>query len=738
MRRNEEEQIAQLQQKCKTQRNKIKRLNEKVRKRNKKITALNNMIEDLKKSNKINNEEAQILKECAGPEDFLKRQIAKSRGLPVEKKYSEEVRKFALTLHFLSPKAYNFVRQTYNTCLPHARTLSKWYEHVNAEPGFTKEAFDTLKRKVGESENTVVCSLIFDEMAIRKDLIWDPISKKYYGRIDYGHNIDSDGVGEAKQSLVILLNCINGSWKLPIGYFYINSLSGEQKTVLIQTALKLCQDVGVKIVSITCDGPATNFSMFECLGINLIEDQNQTSFEHNGSRIHAFIDPCHAIKLVRNTFGDFKVFIDNCGRTIDFKYLEILLELQDQQGLHLATKISKAHILFQKQKMKVKLATQLFSNSVADALEYCRSKLKINEFEDSAGTINFINLMNDIFDVLNSHSIRPPGWKKAMCPENIGLVKALFDSATHYIASLRFLSGEVVIKSRRRTGFIGLMINMKSALDLYEYLVNDTQILKYIPVYKVSQDHIELFFSAIRARGGFNNNPNAVQFRAAYKKLLIRAEIRDGGVGNCVPLEQVNILTCSSKNPVESINELTEKQSLVEIDEDHSDLYESYVEYIGTDLDEYSESVVEYISGFVTRKLSRSLKCEKCVALLSGEKNVDSLIWLKTRGGLKYAAKDVQDITKRTEKLVKPLLRDKTKPENYYLYVFRFLTEFYNTHNIFCISNDPDHNANHRFLLIKSVIKVYLDIRFRYHGVKLNEKVSQRTFLNKLILFRNE
>lgn len=96
---------------------------------------------------------------------------------------------------------------------------------------------------------------------------------------------------------------------------------------------------------------------------------------------------------------------------------------------------------------------------------------------------------------------------------------------------------------------------MNSALTLYNYLVEDSKILKYIPLYKVSQDHIELFFSAVRARGGFNNNPNAVQFRAAYKKLLVRAEIRDDGIGNCTPLEQITILTCSSKNPITSLNE---------------------------------------------------------------------------------------------------------------------------------------------------------------------------------------
>lgn len=68
--------------------------------------------------------------------------------------------------YFLSPKAYEFVRREYNTCLPHQRTLSKWCQNIDAEPGFCQEAFEALKTKVQTSDVPVVCSLIFDEMSI--------------------------------------------------------------------------------------------------------------------------------------------------------------------------------------------------------------------------------------------------------------------------------------------------------------------------------------------------------------------------------------------------------------------------------------------------------------------------------------------------------------------------------------------------------------------------------------------
>lgn len=357
-----------------------------------------------------------MLEECAGPKDFLKRQLAKYKGLPLQRKYSEEIRKFALTLHFLSPAAYNFIRNSYNTCLPHTRTLSKWYQKLDAEPGFTKEAFDTLKLKAQMSDRKVLCTLVLDEMSIRKSLIWNPRKQKYYGRVDMGVDFDSDSLDEASQCLVFLLTCINGSWKLPVGYFFITSLTGEQKCNLVQICLQMSEVAGVNVVALTCDGPATNFSMLESLGCkNIAQNPEITKFKYSESTVNVFIDPCHAVKLVRNAFGERRVFFDAQNRKIDFKFIESLHQLQEDQNLHLATKLTKAHVQFFKQKMKVRLATQLLSNSVADALQFCEQKLKLPQFQGCSGTINFIRSLNDLFDILNSHSMRPPGWKKDMC-----------------------------------------------------------------------------------------------------------------------------------------------------------------------------------------------------------------------------------------------------------------------------------------------------------------------------------
>jgi len=61
------------------------------------------------------------------------------KSLDNQRDYDESIRKFALTLHFYSAKAYKFVREQFNKALPHENTLYKWCCKLNGNPGFTEE-----------------------------------------------------------------------------------------------------------------------------------------------------------------------------------------------------------------------------------------------------------------------------------------------------------------------------------------------------------------------------------------------------------------------------------------------------------------------------------------------------------------------------------------------------------------------------------------------------------------------
>lgn len=65
--------------------------------------------------------------------------------------------------------------------------------------------------------------------------------------------------------------------------------------------------------------------------------------------------------------------------------------------------------------------------------------------------------------------------------------------------------------------------------------------------YKLSQDHIETFFSAIRNRGSFYNNPTA-WFKTAVKRLLVKADVRILYNNNCQLLDNTKIMTLNNNN----------------------------------------------------------------------------------------------------------------------------------------------------------------------------------------------
>ena len=83
-----------------------------------------------------------------------------------------------------------------------------------------------------------------------------------------------------------------------------------------------------------------------------------------GKNILAYLDPPHLIKLTRNTLGDYGTLMDADGGIIKWEYIVKLNELQKQEGFVLANKLKQEHIDFYKNKMKVKLASQVSKGSL--------------------------------------------------------------------------------------------------------------------------------------------------------------------------------------------------------------------------------------------------------------------------------------------------------------------------------------------------------------------------------------
>lgn len=160
-------------------------------------------------------------------------------------------------------------------------------------------------------------------------------------------------------------------------------------------------------------------------------------------------------------------------------------------------------------------------------------------------------------------------------------------------------------------------------MKLYSLLIVPKK-LKFLPIYKFSQNHLELFFGAIRSHGGYNNNPTARQFRSSYRKLIIHATIRDGGLGNCIPQDQIGVLNTSSvqiKEPTDFINETCLLRNIdVELDAEQLHLQDHNYIANTNSLSSFSEEAISYKAGFVAHQLESKIKCDVCVNALFGEK----------------------------------------------------------------------------------------------------------------------
>ena len=141
-------------------------------------------------------------------------------------------------------------------------TIRRWYSAIDGNPGFTQEAFDSLKVKVADANEKgedIVWSLMLDEMSIMRHLDFD--GKRVVGYVDVGTHVDDDSLPEATEALVFLVVCLNGSWKVPIAYFLIHGLSGVERANIVKQCLEKLHEVGVKVVGLICDGPSCHMSM---------------------------------------------------------------------------------------------------------------------------------------------------------------------------------------------------------------------------------------------------------------------------------------------------------------------------------------------------------------------------------------------------------------------------------------------------------------------------------------------
>ncbi|XP_072750897.1 uncharacterized protein [Anoplolepis gracilipes] len=139
-----------IKEKDQERKKKMKRLHDVNKRYKKRIVSLKEMVKHLNTKGLVSHDAGDALTSMMSQatNNKLVKLLKKRIG-----KYSEEIRSFALTLHFYSPKAYNYIRKTWGKqFLPHSSTIRKWYQVINGSPGFTKEALIAIITRASQKK----------------------------------------------------------------------------------------------------------------------------------------------------------------------------------------------------------------------------------------------------------------------------------------------------------------------------------------------------------------------------------------------------------------------------------------------------------------------------------------------------------------------------------------------------------------------------------------------------------
>lgn len=735
----------------------VKILSQHVKRLKVSVSSLRTVISELKKNKMIGDDCAVMLNQY---EDFkpqlLKRMSVNTGGSVNRSKYPPELRSFAITLHFYSPKAYNFVRKKFNLALPHPSVIRSWYSSVDANPGFSVECFNALKLKSEQAKQKgekLICALMVDEMSLKKSCTRsrDGVTR---GHVDLGIDSESNDLSDCKDALVFMIVPLKGNWKIPIAYFFINGMSADTKSALIRQALIRLHDVSVEICSLTLDGPPEHFSTVAKLGAVLESTSNTKPFFYHPAdknhKVYVVFDPCHMLKNIRNCIGDLKILKDQENNFIKWEYIENLSALQESEGLRLGNRLRKSHIDYRKMVMKVYLAAQTLSSSVADAIEFCEKVLQLPEFKGSAPTVRFIRAVDRIFDFLNVRNPWGRGYKSPLRTSNEKRWRTKIMEEINYLSQLKLTNDTLLVQSRRKAGFVGFYNAVISVLHIYDkYVKAEKPELNYLLTYKLSQDHLELFFCAIRSRGGWCPNPTAAQFVNAFKQLLIHHEISNSS-GN-VQGNDIAILNVSSgsfkgakidKFDVDVYSDAENKRTIKKYRLDETEpttLQDEISEFLhlfwavpDSNVNETSKQCVGYIAGFVIRAIRKKIRCDDCLVACESlpqdpvlnRRNGIALVVQKTRGGLTMPSTSVVNVCLLVESLFRQACKNNngkppTEPNFSAVLTARVLkdlihkteTLFPDLQNHFKDTLVSDNFNSHFHILLKQIITKYIDIR---------------------------
>ncbi|KAG8233299.1 hypothetical protein J437_LFUL013466 [Ladona fulva] len=327
-------------------------------------------------------------------------------------------------------------------------------------------------------------------------------------------------------------------------------------------------------------------------------------FTVEGEDVCYIFDVPHLIKSFRNNFLKHSFKYD--GNVASWSDISAMYQHDKKFNLRLLSKLTDAHVnpnCFQK--MKVKLATQVISQTVASCIRTYVSLGKLKK--DSLATASLISEMDKLFDILNSSKKENAN---AKCYNRAWMGA---DYQTQFLrAALGLVSSISVVNNKGKD-----VTKTMKFLHGFEVTINSITFLwgmlkkrgfTFLLIRRLNQDGLENFFSSLRKVSGNARNPTPIQVQRGFKKVFVLGFFEQVPHTNCEPdmdtiLEQIGRTRNAAGTTSKEIQRKGTTPLLV------------YTTSYKTDLP--AKNALYYVSGYLAKTCLTRHCCDQCQKMLN-------------------------------------------------------------------------------------------------------------------------
>lgn len=356
-------------------------------------------------------------------------------------------------------------------------------------------------------------------------------------------------------------------------------------------------------------------------------------YDVDGSKIIHCFDPPHVLKSLRNNLltkklkhsvtsyyePDDEIHEDNNDTKVFAHWGDVrdFYEFDKGNRPRLVRKISKLHIDPESDKMKVSLASQIFSKSLGTMMLFCSEHKLIPN--DSSSTAYLLLFFNNMFDTINCGGKPVAGtFRGSITDSNKFKYYEFWNYAISKLEKMEYIDPDTGNTNNRTTVIQKTISTLKGYMELTKICLSLG--MKEVSLRRMNQDGLENFFGSVRAVCHNSKSPIASHFRPGYTNLIltnltsqhsIYSNCEEDGDRSllknvCELYDDLNtFMTDSIDNDAEAKMDVGEE--LVKLEVDIDGLFE---------MSSVENEAMALISGTACKDVIASTKCESCINTL--------------------------------------------------------------------------------------------------------------------------